>query len=245
MRSQRGARDSLDLGAARRSDATATAGMALTVTDLRGKLVGVCVSGGLDSKTVSKRLVQDGCKVLAFSADLGQPDEDDIQNVRKRMATCGVETIIVDLKAEMAEGCFEVLQAQARYDGGYWNTTGIGRIVTCHGLIKAMTEHKVEVLSHGATGRGNDQMRFERYTNVLAPKMLVYAPWRDPALLKVRQRRLPSPVPVFEAQRPHYSRDLSDVPLSAAPIVMASTLRCIQRPPAAGRLDLFTPPAAA
>jgi argininosuccinate synthase len=167
--------------------------MALTVADLRGKLVGVCVSGGLDSKTVSKRLVEDGCKVLAFSADLGQPDEDDIQNVRRRMATCGVETIIVDLKAEMAEGCFEVLQAQARYDGGYWNTTGIGRIVTCHGLIKAMTEHKVEVLSHGATGRGNDQMRFERYTNVLAPKMRVYAPWRDPALLKVgAHRRAPS-----------------------------------------------------
>eukprot|EP00967_Tisochrysis_lutea_P073843 scaffold98987_cov29-Tisochrysis_lutea.AAC.1 len=64
--------------------------MALSVNDLRGKLVGVCVSGGLDSKTVSKRLVEGGCKVLAFSADLGQPDEDDIQNVAKRMATCGV-----------------------------------------------------------------------------------------------------------------------------------------------------------
>jgi len=163
--------------------------MALSVADLKGKLVGVCVSGGLDSKTVSKRLVEDGIKVLAFSADLGQPDEDDIQNVAKRMATCGVETIIVDLKAEMAVGCFEVLQAQARYDGGYWNTTGIGRIVTCHGLIKAMKANKVEVLSHGATGRGNDQMRFERYTNVLAPEMLVYAPWRDPELLKVRRDR--------------------------------------------------------
>ena len=53
--------------------------------DLHGKLVGVCVSGGLDSKTVSKRLVEDGIKVLAFSADLGQPDEDDIQ-VRRSFA---------------------------------------------------------------------------------------------------------------------------------------------------------------
>ncbi|KAL1495887.1 hypothetical protein AB1Y20_014531 [Prymnesium parvum] len=150
----------------------------------KGKRVGVCVSGGLDSKTVCKRLVEAGVDVLSFSADLGQPDESDINNVKKRMATCGVETVIVDLKEDMAEGCFDIVQAQARYDGGYWNTTGIGRYVTCRGLIHAMVENKVDVLAHGATGRGNDQMRFERYTNVLAPKMEVYAPWRDAELLK-------------------------------------------------------------
>lgn len=152
--------------------------------NLKGKRVGVCVSGGLDSKTVCKRLVEEGIEVLAFSADLGQPDESDINNVRKRMSTCGVETTIVDLKDDMAEGCFDIVQAQAKYDGGYWNTTGIGRYVTCRGLVKAMQEKKVDVLSHGATGRGNDQMRFERYTNVLAPTMKVYAPWRDAELLK-------------------------------------------------------------
>jgi len=150
----------------------------------KGKKVGVCVSGGLDSKTVCKRLVEAGINVLAFSGDLGQPDESDINNVKKRMATCGVETVIVDLKDDMAEGCFDILQAQATYDGGYWNTTGIGRYVTCRGLIHAMVENKVDVLAHGATGRGNDQMRFERYTNVLAPKMEVFAPWRDADLLK-------------------------------------------------------------
>ena len=64
----------------------------------KGKRVGVCVSGGLDSKTVCKRLTEEGIDVLAFSADLGQPDEDDIQNVKRRMATCNVETTIVDLK---------------------------------------------------------------------------------------------------------------------------------------------------
>ena len=148
------------------------------------KVIGVCVSGGLDSKTVSKSLVEDGCKVLAFSADLGQPDEDDIQNVSRRMATCGVETVIVDLKSEMADGCFDILLSQARYDGGYWNTTGIGRFVTCFGLVKAMKARGVGVLAHGATGRGNDQMRFERYTNVLAPEMEVFAPWRDAGLLE-------------------------------------------------------------
>ena len=100
------------------------------------------------------------------------------------MSTCGVDTIIVDLKDDMAEGCFDIIQAQARYDGGYWNTTGIGRYVTCRGLIGAMQANKVDVLAHGATGRGNDQMRFERYTNVLAPKMAVFAPWRDAELLE-------------------------------------------------------------
>ena len=151
---------------------------------VKGKRVGVCVSGGLDSKTVCKRLVEEGIDVLAFSADLGQPDETDINNVKVRMATCGVETVIIDLKDEMAEACFDTLQAQARYDGGYWNTTGIGRYVTCRGLVTAMQKNKVDVLAHGATGRGNDQMRFERYTNVLAPKMQVYAPWRDAGLLE-------------------------------------------------------------
>jgi len=150
----------------------------------KGKKIGVCVSGGLDSKTVCKRLVMEGCDVLAFSADLGQPDETDILNVKKRMATTGVDTVIVDLKDEMAEGCFDIIQAQAKYDGGYWNTTGIGRYVTCRGLVVAMQKNKVDVLAHGATGRGNDQMRFERYTNVLAPKMSVYAPWRDAGLLQ-------------------------------------------------------------
>ena len=113
----------------------------------KGKRVGVCVSGGLDSKTVCKRLVMEGIDVLAFSADLGQPDESDITNVKKRMATCGVETVIVDLKDDMAEGCFDIIQTQAKYDGGYWNTTGIGRYVTCRGLVTAMQRNRVDVLA--------------------------------------------------------------------------------------------------
>jgi argininosuccinate synthase len=129
-------------------------------------------------------MVETGLPVHAFAADLGQPDETDIQDIARRMAPCGVETAIIDLKAPMAEACFEVLEAQAMYDGGYWNSTGIARAVTVRGLIPEMQKRGCTVLSHGATGRGNDQMRFERYTNVLAPAMKVYAPWRDPDLLK-------------------------------------------------------------
>jgi len=155
----------------------------MRLADLHDKTIGMCVSGGLDSKTVTKRLTSEGLRVICFTADLGQPDEADIHDIARRMAPCGAETVIVDLKAEIADMCLEVVKAGAMYDGGYWNTTGIGRAVTVRGLARAMQERGIQVLAHGATGRGNDQMRFERYTRSLAPEMEVYAPWRDPGLL--------------------------------------------------------------
>jgi len=149
-----------------------------------GDVVGICVSGGLDSKTVALRLKQAGVKCKCFTADIAQPDEDDVSDVVKKMEPCGVETFVVDLKDDIAEGAFEAVACMASYDGGYWQSTGIGRYVTARGLLRAMKAKGCTVLSHGATGRGNDQVRFERYTNVLDPDFKVYAPWRDPALLQ-------------------------------------------------------------
>ena len=156
----------------------------MTIKELSGEKVGICVSGGLDSKTVTRRLVDAGVDVVCFTADLAQPDEKDIRDVVRKMAPCRAKTVIIDLKDDMAAACFEMIKAQAMYDGGYWNSTGIARAVTVGGLIPAMKKQGRTVLAHGATGRGNDQMRFERYTNVFAPGMKVYAPWRDPELLK-------------------------------------------------------------
>lgn len=158
--------------------------MALTVKDMKDRKIGICVSGGLDSKTIATRLREAGAQVLCFTADLGQPDEKDIHDVVKKMAPCGVDTIVVDIRKPMAEACFRTIMAEATYDGGYWNSTGIGRAVTVVEIVKAMKEHGIDTLVHGATGRGNDQMRFERYTNQFAPEMEVYAPWRDAELLK-------------------------------------------------------------
>ncbi len=155
----------------------------MNISELQGEKVGVCVSGGLDSRTIARKLVDAGVDLVCFSADLGQPDETDIADVVRRMDPCGVKTVIVDLKKPMARACLEVVRTQAMYDGGYWNSTGIARAVTVRGLLPELQRHGCTVLAHGATGRGNDQMRFERYTNVLAPPMKVYAPWRDPALL--------------------------------------------------------------
>jgi len=148
-----------------------------------GDVVGICVSGGLDSKTVALRLRLAGVKVKCFTADIGQPDEEDINDVVKKMAPCEVETFIVDLKDDIAEAAFEAIACNASYDGGYWQSTGIGRYVTARGLLLEMKKHGCTVLSHGATGRGNDQVRFERYCNVIDPNFKVYAPWRDPILL--------------------------------------------------------------
>jgi argininosuccinate synthase len=156
----------------------------MTIEELTNEKIGICVSGGLDSRAIARKFVEMGLDVVCFAADLAQADEADIRDVKKRMEACGAETVIVDLKKAMAEACFQVLKAQAMYDGGYWNTTGIARAVTVRGLIPEMKKRGCTVLAHGATGRGNDQMRFERYTNVLAPDMKVYAPWRDPGLLR-------------------------------------------------------------
>ena len=155
----------------------------MNLNDLKNEKVGICVSGGLDSKTVAKKLVDLGVDVVCFTADLAQADEADIAQVVERMAPCGAETIVVDLKREMADACMAMIKAMATYDGGYWNSTGIARAVTVRGLLPEMKKHGCTVLAHGATGRGNDQMRFERYTNALAPEMKVFAPWRDPQLL--------------------------------------------------------------
>lgn len=156
----------------------------MKLADLKGKTAGVCVSGGLDSKTICCVLKDAGVNVKAFSANVGQPDETDINDIAKRMAPTGVETTIVDVTGPMADICLETVKCQACYDGGYWNSTGIARAVTVQALLPAMKAAGCEVLVHGATGRGNDQMRFERYVNVIDPSFGVYAPWRDEDLLK-------------------------------------------------------------
>ena len=76
----------------------------MRIQDLKDERIGVCVSGGLDSKTVTSRMLEEGLDVLCFSADLGQPDEEDINDIERKMATTGAETTIVDLRAEMAGG---------------------------------------------------------------------------------------------------------------------------------------------
>ncbi len=157
----------------------------MTVNDLKGRTVAFAASGGLDSCTITKWLTEHGVTVVCFTADMAQPDEPDFTEIEKRMRACGASDFIaLDLKDSIAEAGLEIIQSQACYEGRYWNTTGIGRHVIVAGMVRAMREKGIDIISHGATGRGNDQVRFQLCTNMLAPDFQVYAPWRDEVFLK-------------------------------------------------------------
>ena len=157
----------------------------MTVDQLKGKTVGAAVSGGLDSCTITRWLVDNGVNVVCFTADLGQPDEENMDEICERMLACGAqEAVMIDAKDELAMAGIKVIQSQAKYEGGYWNTTGIARHITVEALLPEMEKRGINILSHGCTGRGNDQVRFQIATNMLNPNFEVYAPWRDPAFLE-------------------------------------------------------------
>lgn len=157
----------------------------ITVKDLKGKTVGAAVSGGLDSSTLTRWLTDNGVKVTCFVVDLAQPDEQNFNNIKKRLSIAGAkEVVIVDGKNDLARLGLLAIQAQARYEGGYWNTTALARHITTELILREMKKRKINIFTHGATGRGNDQVRFQLVTNMLEPNITVYAPWRDDAFLK-------------------------------------------------------------
>src|SRR5262249_14802248 len=137
----------------------------MNASDLKGKAVAFAASGGLDSCTITRWLTEQGVRVVAFTADMAQPDETDLHAVRQRMLASGASDFVaVPLRDAIAEAGLEIIQAQACYEGRYWNTTGIGRHVIVSGMVPEMHRRGIAVLSHGATGRGNDQVRFQLVT---------------------------------------------------------------------------------
>jgi argininosuccinate synthase len=152
----------------------------MDVTQLKGKTIGFAGSGGLDSCTITRWLADNGVTVVCFTADLAQPDEVSFDDIGKRMKAAGAqEFVVLDAREKLAEAGLKVVQSQAHYEGGYWNTTGIARYVVVQAMIPEMKKRGISILSHGCTGRGNDQVRFQLATNMLAPEFEVYAPWRD------------------------------------------------------------------
>jgi len=159
--------------------------MRLSRTDFRGKWIAGLLSGGLDSTTIVHWLSQVGARVLSITVNLGQPDETDIGDIPKRMKAAGAEeAVMVDGRSLLARYMLQVIQGQAFHEGGYWNTTGIARMATVVAALRPITERGITFLTHGATGRGNDQVRFEIAPAMLAPQIQVYAPWRDPEFLR-------------------------------------------------------------
>ena len=178
-------------------------------------VVGGAVSGGLDSCTVAHWLRENGFEVQAFTVDLGQPDEENLDAITDRMIGCGAsDAAIIPGRAALAEAGLKVIQSQARYEGGYWNTTGIARPVTVAAILPVMEERGIEVMFHGATGRGNDQVRFQLAANMIDPKVEIYAPWRDPEFVERfpgRQQMIEyceaNSLPIRPAREARYSTD--------------------------------------
>lgn len=154
------------------------------VSQYKNETIAFAGSGGLDSMTIVKWLSEQGVRVICYTADFGQPDESDLSAVKTRMLAAGAaEVEIIDLKERLAIAGLEVIKSQAYHHGRYWNTTGAARHVLVKGMLEKMRAKGIRVLSHGCTGRGNDQVRFQHITNLLEPGFEIYAPWRDPAFL--------------------------------------------------------------
>ncbi len=175
------------------------------------KRVVLAYSGGLDTSVILRWLIERyRCEVVAFCADLGQGEE--LLTVRDKALRTGAATVhIVDLREEFVRDfIFPMLRANAVYEGGYLLGTSIARPLIARAQVEVAHREGADGVAHGATGKGNDQVRFELTYAALAPELRVIAPWREweldsrTALMEFARRHDIS-VPVT-AERP-YSTD--------------------------------------
>lgn len=175
------------------------------------KKIVLAYSGGLDTSVILKWLQETyECPVVAYSADIGQ-DEDWGQVRRKAIDTGASDVVIKDLKEEFARDfVFPMFRANAIYEGVYLLGTSIARPLIAREQVRVAEESGADAVSHGATGKGNDQVRFELSYMALNPGLKIIAPWRIWDLnsrekLMDFAKRHGIPVPVTKA-RP-YSMD--------------------------------------
>ena len=146
------------------------------------KKVVLAYSGGLDTSIILKWLQTEyGCEVITFTADLGQGEE--LEPARSKALMLGIkeENIhIVDVREEFVRDfVFPMFRANAVYEGLYLLGTSIARPLISKHLVEIAHQHGADAVSHGATGKGNDQVRFELSAYALDPTIRVIAPWRE------------------------------------------------------------------
>ncbi|KFX96196.1 hypothetical protein O988_05418 [Pseudogymnoascus sp. VKM F-3808] len=137
----------------------------------------VCLaySGGLDTSTILKWLLDQNYEVVCFLADVGQ--EEDWDQVRSKAAAIGAtKMVITDLRREFVEElCFPAVQCNAIYEGRYLLGTSLARPVIARAQMKVAAEEGCQFVSHGCTGKGNDQVRFELAFLTIDPKIKIIA----------------------------------------------------------------------
>jgi len=156
----------------------------MTKTNNPKKIV-LAYSGGLDTSVILPWLKHryPGVKLVCFAAELGQGDE--LSGIEKKAYASGADEVIVkDLRREFAEQyCFAMLRAHAIYESDYLLGTSIARPLIAKHQVLAAKQTKADAVGHGATGKGNDQVRFELTYKALNPKLKIISPWKDPAFL--------------------------------------------------------------
>ena len=153
-----------------------------------GRKVGIAFSGGLDTSAALLWMRQKGAVPYAYTANLGQPDEPDYDDIPKRALAYGAERArLVDCRAQLVAEGIAALQCGAFHVSTagvtYFNTTPIGRAVTGTMLVAAMKEDDVHVWGDGSTFKGNDIERFYRYGLLANPALQIYKPWLDQAFI--------------------------------------------------------------
>ena len=144
------------------------------------KKVVLAYSGGLDTSVIVKWLQEEyNCEVVTFTADLGQGEE--VEPARAKAEALGIKEIYIDdLREEYARDfVFPMFRANTIYEGEYLLGTSIARPLIAKRLIEIANETGADAISHGATGKGNDQVRFELGAYALKPGVKVIAPWRE------------------------------------------------------------------
>jgi argininosuccinate synthase len=178
------------------------------------KKIVLAYSGGLDTSVILPWLKDKyGCEVVALAADVGQGagELDGIEE--KALASGASKCIVADLKKEFAEEyCFKLLAAGAVYENVYMLGTSIARPLIAKAQVECALKEKADAVSHGATGKGNDQVRFELTYMALAPKLKIIAPWKDPSFeLTSREAAIEYAeahgIPIQQSKKKIYSRD--------------------------------------
>jgi argininosuccinate synthase len=154
-----------------------------------GQKVGIAFSGGLDTSAALHWMRSKGAIPYAYTADLGQPDERDYEEIPRRALQYGAEKArLIDCRAPLVAEGFAAVQCGAFHISTagvpYFNTTPIGRAVTGTMLVVAMKEDDVNIWGDGSTFKGNDIERFYRYGLLANPHLRIYKPWLDDAFIE-------------------------------------------------------------